>query len=107
DAAAVAKMPVREQLGGVQRRHAAQRAAGEEERPGPWEHPHLAAILVGALRRRLLEGCGVRLVDRAPSLLDGERREAEVVPEGGLEVVGAADRVDRAVAAGDRAKLRF
>src|SRR6059058_169725 len=104
---AAAKVPVRDQLGRVQRRHAAQRAAGEEEGPRLREHPHLAAVLVGALRCRLLEGCGLRLVDRAPSLLDGKRREAQIVPERRLEVVGTTDRVDRAVATGDRAELRL
>src|SRR5436309_14603339 len=53
-------------------------------------------------RPQLLEGCGARLVDRAPSLLDGERREAEVVPEGGPEVVGAADRDRKGVGWGKR-----
>src|SRR6267142_1234501 len=86
DAAAVTEVPVREQLGGVERRDTAERAPCDQEGPRPRQHPYLAAILIRALASRLLEGRGFRLVDRAASVLDRERREAEVVPEGRLEV---------------------
>src|SRR5205814_1201322 len=79
----------------------------EEMAPRPGEHPHLAPELVLAVAARLLERERLGLVDRAAAALHHQRREAEVVPERPLDVVGSAYRVDRAVAARDRAEPRL
>ena len=104
-AARVAEMPVGDELERVHRRHPPKGVAGKQEPPGPRQHPHLPSVLVAALRRGLLVGDGLRLVDGAAAALDRERWEAEVVAEGRLGIIGAPDRVDRAVPAGDGAEL--
>ena len=73
------------------------------------EHPHLAAVLVLDVRRRLLERQRLGVVDRPPSALHHEVREREVVAEArvDVDVVGAPNGIDGAVAAGDRARLRL
>ena len=108
-AAGVAQVPVRDELEPVQRRLAAQHLPAQHDQPAVLEHPHLAAVLGLVRRRRLLERERRRLVDRPPAVLHHQVRQREVVPEArvDLDVVGAAHRVDRAVAAGDRAEPRL
>ena len=88
---------------------AAQHLSPQHDEPRVLEHPHLAAVLALVRRRRPLEGERRRLVDGPPPALHHEVREREVVPEAGIDlgVVGAAQRVDRAVAGRDRAEPRL
>src|SRR5205814_5411840 len=73
------------------------------------EHPHLAAVLVLEVARRLLPRLRVAVEHRTPPALHHQVRQREVVPEAriDLDVVGAAHGVDRADAAGDRSELRL
>ena len=73
------------------------------------EHAHLAPVLGLDLRRRLLVGDRLGVVDGAPAALHHHVRQREVVAEArvDLDVVGPAHGVDRAVAAGDRAERRL
>ena len=107
EAARVAQHAVREELAEVERRHAPQAARLEQVPPRPRQHAHLAPVLVLDVARRLLERERLGLVDGAAAALHHQVREAEVVAERPLDVVRAADRVDRAVAAGDRAERRL
>ena len=102
--ARVAEVTVGDELQRIHRRHSPERVARQQEAPRPRQHPHLAPVLIGALRRRLLVADRLGLVHRAAAPLDRERGEAEVVAEGRLSVVAPPDRVNRAVAAGDRAE---
>ena len=77
----------------------------EERAPAAGHHPHLPAVLVLDVRRRLLPGDGLGLVHRAAAALHEAEGEAEVVADVGVvpaEVVRAAHAVDRAVAGRDR-----
>ena len=100
---------MRDDLEPVERPPAAQHPAPQHDQPAVLEHPHLAAVLGLVRRRRLLERLRLGLVDRAPAALHHQIRQRQVVPEArvDLDVVLAAQRVDRAVAAGDRAELRL
>ena len=109
DAAPVAEQPVRDDLDEVAGRQAPEHRAAQRDLPAVLEHPHLAPVLGLVRRRRLLERVRRRLVDRAAPLLHHPIGEREVVAPArvDLDVVGALDGVDRAVAAGDRAEPRL
>ena len=74
------------------------------------EHPHLARGTRPRCRGVGFSNASAsRLVDGAPAALDHQVREREVVAEArvDVDVVRAPHGVDRAVAAGDRARLRL
>ena len=100
---------MRDDLDEVAGRQAAEHRAAQRDLPAVLEHAHLAPVLGLVRRRRLLEGVRLRLVDGALALLHHPVREREVVAPArvDLDVVGALERVDRAVAAGDRAEPRL
>ena len=110
DPRAVAKQPVRDDLEQVHRRRAgaassrAARSASSARTSAP-----CAGTRVSFGRRRLLERLRARLVHRAPAVLHHQVRQRQVVAEAriDLDVVGASHRVDRAVAARDRAERRL
>src|SRR6266536_3739750 len=107
ETAAVAEQPVRDDLDEVDRPEPPEHSAAQDDQPAMLEHPHLAPVLLLLVARRLLVRERVRLVDRAAAALHHQVREGEVVPEArvDVDVVLAADRVDGAVAAGDRAEV--
>ena len=100
---------MRDELHEIPGRQALQHPALVEHQPAVLEHPHLAAVLVLHVGSRLLEGERRRVVDRAPAALHHEVRERKVVTEArvDVDVVGAPNGVDGAVAARDRARLRL
>src|SRR5579862_6740988 len=108
-AARVAEMPMRDQRDAVPKRLAAEHPAAQDDEPAVLEHPHLAAVLRLVRRRRPLGGACLGLVHRAHPTLRHEVRERKVVAEArvDLDVVRAPQRVDRAVAPGDRAEPRL
>ena len=100
---------MRHDLDEVERAQAAQHLPLDHDRPAVLEHPHLAAVLVLVRRRRLLVRVRLGLVHGAAAALHHPVREREVVAEArvDLEIVLAAHRVDRAVAAGDGVDARL
>ncbi len=99
--------PVRDELRRVQRTGRAKGAPGEDVAERAGDRPHLAACTRSSgFGRRLLGRYRLGLVHGAPPALHHQVREAKVVAEAriDLDVVRAAHRVDRAVAAGDRAE---
>ena len=102
---------MREDHQAVERAVAARReqAAAQDDRPGVAHHPPLAAPLALDRRHHLLRRPRVGHVDRAAAALDHQEREREVVAHDrvDLDVVVAADRVDRAVPARDRGERRL
>ena len=100
---------MRDHLDEVAGRQPLQHRAAQRDLPAVLEHAHLAPVLGLVRRRRLLERVRRRLVDRAPAGLHHPVREREVVPPPrvDLDVVRAPHRVDRAVAARDRAEPRL
>ena len=105
----VAQMAVRQDLDEVRRAEPAQHLAAQDDQPAVLEHPHLAAIFVLDVARGLFPCDGLRLEDGAASVLHHQIRQREIVAEArvDVDVVGAADRVDRPDAAGDRAEPRL
>ena len=108
--AAVAQEPVRDDLEQVER----PRAGAASSRAGrSASSARTSAPCAGTRSRSSASASRTRprrgLVDRAPAALHHQVRQREVVPEArvDLDVVGAAHRVDRAVAAGDRAEPRL
>ena len=94
--ARVAKDAVREELEGIQRTHAAEHPAPNEDEPAMLEHAHLAAVLVLEVASRAVPGAGLGVVDRTHTVLHGHVGEGEVVSEArvDLDVVGPAHGVD-------------
>ena len=109
DAAAVAQQAVRHDLGQVAGRQAAEHRAPQGDLPAVLEHAHLAPVLGLVRRGRLLECVRGGLVHGAPARLHHPVGKREVVPPArvDLDVVRAVERVDRAVAARDRAEPRL
>ncbi len=102
-------MPVREDLGEVERRLPAEHLPAGDDQPAVLEHAHLAPVLGADPRRRPLARDRLGVVDRAPAALHHHVRQGEVVaePRVDLDVVGPAHGVDRPVPAGDRAERRL
>ena len=100
---------MRDDLEPVQRPEPAQHPAAQHDQPAVLEHPHLAPVLGLVRRRRLLERLRGGLVDGAAAALHHQVRQRQVVAEArvDLDVVLPPHRVDRAVAAGDRAEPRL
>ena len=100
---------MREHLDQVAERKALQHRAAQGDLPAVLEHAHLAPVFALVRRRGLLGRPRRRLVDRAAARLHHPVGEREVVapPRVDLDVVGAPHRVDRAVAARDRAEPRL
>ena len=109
DAAPVAQEAVRDHLDEVEGWESPEHRASQGDLPAVLEHPHLAPILGLVGGRGPLEGVRRRLVDRPPPRLDHAIREGEIVAPArvDLDVVTAVQRVDRAVAPGDRAERRL
>ena len=100
---------MRDHLDEVAERQALQHRAAQRDFPAVLEHAHLAPVLGLVRGRRLLERARLGLVDRPPARLHHPVGQGEVVAplRVDLDVVGAADCVDRAVPAGDRAEPRL
>ena len=107
--APVAQMPVRQKLERVHRPDAAQHPTLEEHQPRMLEHPHLAAVLVLRVARRLLERERLGVVHRALAALDEAVRKRHVVPVARVDIdpVLPPHGVDRPVPAVDRAERRL
>ena len=105
----VAQMPVRDDLREVHGRQPPEHLAAGDDQPAVLEHAHFPPVLGLDLRRRLLARDRLRVVDRTPAPLHHHVRQRQVVaePRIDLDVVRAPHRVDRAVAAGDRAERRL
>ncbi len=109
DPRAVAQQAVRHDLEQVERPETTKHLAPQDDQPAVLEHAHLAPVLGLVRRCRLLPRMRLGLVHRPAPVLDHQVRKREVVAEArvDLDVVGAAQGIDRAVAAGDGAELRL